>query len=205
MTFTLDTTYHGPATIILSYTLGEILATATNDLFLSTYENTITLPTDPFTGAMTVTKPKVVVAGKLKTGTITLAGKGGIPKHGVGGVLAIITATGLATIKGSQDAVGDGLPELIAITGPSVRLIKKSPGTLSITTVGWWASAPSDTGNLMHKYYTAAQTAGEGQEPRARRSGMCPATPAECCSTCWSPSRRAGSAGCWSPQASTPS
>ena len=94
MTFTLDTTYHGPATIILSYTLGEILATATNDLFLSTYENTITLPTDPFTGAVTVTKPKVVVAGKLKTGTITLAGKGGIPKHGVGGVLAIITATG---------------------------------------------------------------------------------------------------------------
>src|SRR4051794_13368728 len=152
MTFTLGATYHGPATIILSYALGEILASATNDLFVSTYENTITLPTDPFTGAVTVTKPKVVVTGKLKTGTITLAGKGSIPKHGVGGVLAIITATGLATIKGSQDAVGDGLPELIAITGPSVRLIKKSPGTLSITTVGWWASGASDTGNLVHKY-----------------------------------------------------
>jgi hypothetical protein len=150
--FKLTAQYHGPATFIVKYTLGEILATATNDLFLSSAETTITVPSDPFVGALHTSKPTVVYSGKLKSQTIQLAGKGGIPKAGVGGVIAILRNTGTATVQGG-DYIYGSLGTLEIVPGTKLKFKKLSAGTLTVTSIGWWSSTPSESGNLLHTTY----------------------------------------------------
>jgi hypothetical protein len=147
--FKITGQYHGPATFIVKYSLGEVLATQGNDLFTSTAETTIVLPSDPFVGALHATAAKVILNGKLKSQTLQLAGKGGIPKSGVGGVLAIIRNTGTATVQGGDYLYG-GLGTLEVIPGTTLHIKKQDPGTLTVTTVGWWSKTPTDSGNMMH-------------------------------------------------------
>ena len=90
---TLGSDFHGPATMILHYQIMDLIVAA-NDLTFSTYETTIQLPALPSADAFHPTKPTVVLTGKLKSTTLHLAGKAGIPKTGVAGVVIRLDSTG---------------------------------------------------------------------------------------------------------------
>jgi hypothetical protein len=53
------------------------------------------------------TKPTVVLTGKLNSTTLHLAGKAGIPRSGVAGVLIRFDSTGERQVKGA-DSFGNG-------------------------------------------------------------------------------------------------
>ena len=96
-TYTMDflSDYYGPATVILTFRVGDVIAAA-NDLSFSTYESTIQLPANPAANLIHVVKPVVAYTGKLKTMSLQLAGKHGIPKTGVGGVIVQLVSSGFA-------------------------------------------------------------------------------------------------------------
>jgi hypothetical protein len=148
--FNLGFDYHGPATIIIKFGVGDLLATASNDLTSSSYETTIQLPADPTLGNIHVTKPTVVYSGKLKTTTVALAGRGGIPKTGVGGVVVRIVTKGEGAIQGG-DTFGNGIGELMVVPGTALHIAKQGlGGATTVTTLGWYAKAASNSGDLFH-------------------------------------------------------
>lgn len=147
--------YHGPATIILAFGVGDLLATASNDLTGSSYETTIQLPADPVTGLVHVTKPRAAYSGKLKTMTLSLAGKGGIPRTGVAGVLVRLVSAGEGQIQGGA-SVGNGIGELMMVPGTTIHLKKTGPaGATTITTLGWYSKTAETAGDLMHRLLAA--------------------------------------------------
>ena len=147
-TFALGSDYHGPATIILKFAIGDLLQ-GQNDLTSSSYETTIRLPADPVAGTIHITKPRAAYSGKLKTMNLQLAGKGGIPKSGVGGVLVRLVTSGDAEVRGG-DGFDNGIGELMAIPGTTLKVVKEAAGTATFTTLGWYAKAPTNTGDLVH-------------------------------------------------------
>ena len=151
MQFSLGYNYHGPATIILTFGVGDLLATASNDLTGSSYETTIQLPADPMAGLVHVTNPDVVYSGKLKTMTLALAGKGGIPRTGAAGMLVRLISAGEGQLRGGA-FVGDGIGELMVVPGTTIHLQKTGlSGATTIVTLGWYAKEPGTTGDLMHR------------------------------------------------------
>ncbi|BEP15159.1 hypothetical protein acdb102_34700 [Acidothermaceae bacterium B102] len=151
MTFTLFADYYGPATLILKFSVGDVLATPGNDLYISSYESTITLPADPFVGAFHVTKPSVAFAGKMKSTTVVLGGHGQIPK-GAGGVVVLAYSKGEAKLHGGQ-TFGNGYASLLLIPGTSFKMTKLFPGATTVTTVGWYSKGLGTTGDLIHTQY----------------------------------------------------
>ena len=128
-----------------------MLATQGNDLFISSYESTITLPADPFAGAIHVTKPSVVFSGKMKSTTVVLGGHGHIPKA-AGGVVVLAYSKGEAKLHGGQ-TFGDGYASLLLIPGTSFKMTKVFPGATTVTTVGWYAKGLGTTGDLIHTQF----------------------------------------------------
>ncbi len=144
-------TYHGPATMILRFQILDLIVAA-NDLTTSTYETTVQLPAEPTSGAVHPVKPKVVMSGKLRNATLHLAGKAGIPRAGVGGVLVRVFSTGEGQVKGA-DGFGNGIGTLEVVPGTTVKITKTYPGNVTVTVMGWYSSKPALTGSLIHVLY----------------------------------------------------
>ena len=148
-TYTMDfnTDYYGPATVILSFIVNNVILAA-NDLSFSTYESTIELPANPAPNLIHVVKPAVAYTGKLKTMSLQLAGKHGIPKVGVGGVIVQLVSSGFGFIQDEDPVTSEGQLEIVA--GTKLKLTKRNAGTLTVRVMGWYAKAPSTTGSLFH-------------------------------------------------------
>ena len=152
-TYTMDfnSDYYGPATIILSFRVSNVIVAA-NDLSFSTYESTIELPANPAPNLIHVIKPAVAYTGKLKTMSLQLAGKHGIPKTGVGGVIVQLVSSGFAFIQNEDPVTSEGQLEIVA--GTKLKLSKQNAGNLTVRVMGWYAKAPSTTGSLFHALET---------------------------------------------------
>ena len=99
---------------------------AANDLAGSSYETTIQLPAVPTVGLLHRVNPKVVYSGKLKSMTLNVAGKAGIPKSGVGGVLVeLVSSSQQANIQGG-DQVCCNLGSLEVVPGTKIKIHKVS-------------------------------------------------------------------------------
>jgi hypothetical protein len=148
-----DSDFHGPATIILKFAIGDLLL-GQNDLTSSVWETSITLPASPVTGTIQLVKSKVLYSGKLRTMTLQLGGKDGVPKTGVGGVLVRLVSNGLGLVRGGDQF--DGIGDVMAIPGTTVHIVKEEAGTTaSATLLGWWSKAPATTGGLFHRLLAA--------------------------------------------------
>ena len=148
VTITLSGDFHGPATMILHFQIGELIIAA-NDLTTSTYESAIQLPAVPTKHAFHPTRPTVVLSGKLKSTTLHLAGKAGIPRSGVGGVLIRLDSTGEGAVK-NADNFGNSSGTLEVVPGTTVKITKQYPGNITGTVMGWYSSGSGLTGSLVH-------------------------------------------------------
>ena len=150
VTAAFDTDVHGPATVILSFGIGELLQGGSNDLASSVWETSISLPATPTAGTVHVVAPKVLYSGKLKTMTVQVAGKGGVPTSGVGGVFVRLVTNGQASISNGDSFNQVGVIEVVA--GTKFHVVKEEGGSsATYTLMGWWSKVPSTSGSLFHR------------------------------------------------------
>ena len=140
----------GPATVILRFSVGDLIIAA-NDLSSSSYETTIELPAIPTVGLLHPVQPKVVYSGKLKSMTLNVAGKAGVPKSGVAGVLVdLLSSSQQANIQGG-DQVCCNIGSLEVVPGTKIKFHKGLPGTLTVRVEGWYGKGGEATGSLFHR------------------------------------------------------
>jgi hypothetical protein len=140
--------FHGPATAILKFGIGDLLQ-GQNDLTSSVWETSVAIPASPTTGVLHVVQPKVLYSGKLRSMTLQVAGKGGVPKSGAGGVIVRLVSNGLGHLQGGDSF--DGIGEVLVLPGTTLHLVKDESGSsASVTLMGWYAKTPSTTGSLFH-------------------------------------------------------
>ena len=150
VTATFGSDYYGPATVILRFSVGDLIIAA-NDLSSTAYETTIELPADPTVGLFHPTKPTLAYSGAAKTMTLQLAGKAGVPKTGAAGMLLdIVTSSQESFIQGGEQICCD-IGSLNVVPGTTLKVKKVLPGNLTVRVVGWYAKAASTTGYLLHK------------------------------------------------------
>jgi hypothetical protein len=151
---TMPYDYYGPSTVILHYGVGDLIdgPNGPGALSSSDYENTIKVPADPTSHAIYLLKGKKVLTTKSRTQTLNLAGKGGVPRHGVGGVVVFIDGKGYGEIR-RGDYFGNTSGVLEVIKGTSLRLVKQldSKGTYSVVPVAYYSTKTGMSGNLVHR------------------------------------------------------
>ena len=99
-------------------------------------------------------KPAVVYSGKMKTMTLKLAGKGHIPKSGVGGVVVLLSSKGQGQLHGGDCFGNNGGPRGDPRDVPCHH--EDYPGATTVTTLGWYAKGLGDTGDLIHTQYVGS-------------------------------------------------
>lgn len=145
--------YYGPGTLIVNYAVGNIVdgPNGPGALTSSDYENTIAVPVNPTPDAAHILKGKVVYRGKSTTRTINLAGKGGVPRSGVDGVMVYLGGKGSGEIK-RGDYFGNTEGQTEVIKGTKLHLVKQTPshGTIVVIPIAYYSTASSLSGDLWH-------------------------------------------------------
>jgi hypothetical protein len=142
--------YFGPGTLIVTVGVGELLAGPSNDLSGSSYETTIHVPASPAKRAVHIVKPHVVYSGKVKSATFQLAGKGGVPRSGVAGVIVRAAGSGAGAISGYGDGFGNSIGIVEVTKGTKLHIKKSEAGSMTLTTLGYYSSRSSLSGDLLN-------------------------------------------------------